>query len=75
MQRGNKPTLEMLIISNLIDPFQLKMRNNSCVIENAFSGAIKTCFAPYDNDKEKLDTENFGLANFPDFRKHSSFSA
>ena len=51
------------------------MRNDSCHIETAFAGAIKTCYAPYDNDKDKLDTENFGLAHFGDFRKHSSFSA
>ena len=75
MQKVQKLTLVKPLNSSFNDLFQLKMRNNSCVIENAFSGAIKTCFAPYDNNKEKLDTENFGLANFPDFRKHSSFSA
>ena len=75
MQKVQKLTLVKPLNSAFNDLFQLKMRNNSCVIENAFSGAIKTCFAPYDSNKEKLDTENFGLANFPDFRKHSSFSA
>ena len=75
MQRLRKTNIRKANKIKFHRPFQLKMRNNSCVIENAFSGAIKTCFAPYDNDKEKLDTENFGLANFPDFRKHSSFSA
>ena len=55
---------------------QLKMKNNSCEIEKAFEGAIRVCYAPYTNDKEKLDTEPFGLGEYglkyEMFRKHSS---
>ena len=51
------------------------MRNDSCEIEAAFSGAIKVCYAPYSNDKAKLDMSTFGLGIFPEFRKHSAHSA
>ena len=46
------------------------MRNDSCIIEPAFQGAIKKCFAPYSNDKEKLEMGT--IWPYPDFRKYSS---
>ena len=40
--------------------FQLIMKNDSCMVEEAFAGAIRQCYAQYGANKtEGLETETF----------------